>query len=366
VIAWAFTTILVVAALYQVIAIIGCAKQMLASEEGTREFPGVSVLKPVRGLDPSFYTAIRSQAAQDYPGPFEILFGVANADDPAIAEIDRVSREFPNVRVVFSTTSAPNTKVGVLCDLDREAQYPLRVVNDSDIRVGPDYLRRVLAPLSDSRTGLVTCLYRPHADPFPARWEALGVATDFAPSTLVAPLMGVNEFGMGSTLAFRAADLARIGGFNAVADYIADDYQIGKQISDLGLHVHLSKTVVDTTLSGATWRDVWQHQVRWARTIRVSRGGGYVGLPVTQASLWALVALCAGWWWSGLGLLALRYAMGLIAGVGVLRCGITARMWPLIPLRDLWGTAVWAAGLVGNRVVWRDRRLRLTPDGRIH
>ncbi len=348
-IGWAFTAILVVAALYQIVAIVACLKQLFASEEGAREFPGVSVLKPVRGLDPSFYAAIRSQAAQDYPGPFEILFGVANASDPAIAEIEHLKAEFPSVRVVFSTASAPNTKVAVLCDLDREAVHPLRVVNDSDIRVRPDYLRRVVAPLADSRTGLVTCLYRAHADAFPARWEALGVATDFAPSTLVAPLVGVNEFGMGSTLAFRAGDLARIGGFGAVADYIADDYQIGKQISGLGLRVHLSKTVVDTTLGGVTWRDVWLHQVRWARTIRVSRGGGYAGLPVTHASLWALVALCCGWWWSGLSLLALRYAMGLIAGVGVLRCGVTARMWPLIPLRDLWGSAVWAVGLVGSR-----------------
>jgi ceramide glucosyltransferase len=365
VIAWAFTAILVVAALYQIVAIIACLRQLLVVEAGSREFPGVSVLKPVRGLDPSFYAAIRSQAAQDYPGPFEILFGVANADDPATAEIKRLQTEFPNVRLIFSTACTPNTKVAVLCDLDREALHPLRVVNDSDIRVRPDYLRRVLAPLSDSRTGLVTCLYRAHAGAFPGRWEALGVGTDFVPSTLVAPLVGVNEFGMGSTLAFRAADLARIGGFAAVADYIADDYQIGKKISGLGLRVHLSKTVVDTTLGGVTWRDVWLHQVRWARTIRVSRGGGYIGLPVTHASLWALVALCCGWWWSGLGLLGLRYAMGLIAGLGVLRCGVTARMWPLIPLRDLWGSAVWAVGLVGNQVVWRDRKLRLAADGRI-
>ena len=172
-IAWAFTAILVVAALYQIVAIIACVKQLLDVEDGTREFPGVSVLKPVRGLDPSFYAAIRSQAAQDYPGPFEILFGVASADDPAISQIERLRAEFPNVRLVFSTASAPNTKVAVLCDLDREAVHPLRVVNDSDIRVRPDYLRRVLSPLSDSRTGLVTCLYRAHADAFPARWEAL-------------------------------------------------------------------------------------------------------------------------------------------------------------------------------------------------
>ncbi len=364
-IAWAFIALLAAAAIYQTIAIIACIKQLAARESAATEFPGVSVLKPVRGLDPSFYPAILSQAAQDYPGPFEILFGVAGPNDSAIPQIERLQMEFANVRIVRSIATAPNGKVAVLSDLEKQAQYPLRVVNDSDIRVRPDYLRNVLAPLSDPQTGLVTCLYRAHADAFPARWEALGVATDFAPSTLVAPLVGVNEFGMGSTLAFRATDLKRIGGFRAVADYIADDYQIGKQISGLGLRVHLSKTIVDTTLGGKTWQDVWQHQIRWARTIRVSRSGGYAGLPITNASLWALVAFCAGWWWSGLGLLALRYAMGLIAGIGVLRCGVTKRMWPLIPFRDLWGAAIWAAGFAGAEVVWRDRKLRLTPDGRI-
>ena len=129
----------------------------------------------------------------------------------------------------------------MLADLESHAKYPLRVVNDSDILVERDYLRRVLAPLKDQRVGLVTCLYRAAAAHWPGRWEAIGIATDFAPSVLVAPLFGVNEFGLGSTLAFRVEQLQQIGGFAAVANYIADDYQLGKRISGLGLKVHFRR-----------------------------------------------------------------------------------------------------------------------------
>ena len=182
---------------------------------------------------------------------------------------------------------------------------------------------------------------------------------------LVAPLFGVNEFGLGSTLALRRQQLEQLGGFKAIADYIADDYQLGKRISGLGLKVELSKVVVETSLSADSWGEVWRHQLRWARTIRVSRGGGYLGLPITNASLWAGVALASGWWWTAAALLLARVAMGLIVGVGVLRCPLTARYWFLIPFRDLWGCGVWLAGLQGRDVVWRDCTLRLNRDGTI-
>ena len=242
----------------------------------------VSVLKPVRGLDPGFREAIRSHTVLQ--GEYEFLCGVSQPNDPGLA----VLREFYRVRVVDCGTHTANGKVGVLMDLAAAAKNPILVVNDADIRVEPDYLTRVTAPLADPRVGLVTCLYRPLGDTFAARFEGLGVATDFAPSALVARLVGVDEFAMGSTLAFRREDLERIGGFAAVADYLADDYQLGHRIHALGLKCVLSDVVVETHLGGG-WRQVWAHQVRWARTIRVSRFGGYLGLPITNATLWAVV-----------------------------------------------------------------------------
>ena len=361
-----FGAVAAAAGIYQLLAIIAALKQLRVEGPLAGPMPGVSILKPVRGLDPRFYQAIRSHAEQDYP-EFEILFGVADPGDPAVCEIERLQANFPGVSIhlIHSTSNAPNGKVAVLADLERHAKFPLRLVNDSDIVVEPRYLRQVLAPLNDVRIGMVTCLYRASAVHWPGRWEAIGIATDFAPSVLVAPLFGVHEFGLGSTLAFRRQQLEQIGGFAAIADYIADDYQLGKRISGLGLKVQLSEVVVETSLSADSWGEVWRHQLRWARTIRVSQGGGYMGLPITNASLWALAALASGWWWTAASLLSVRLTMGLIVGVGVLHCPLTARYWFLIPFRDLWGFCVWLAGLWGSDVVWRDRILRLNRDGTI-
>lgn len=351
---------------YQLIALLACIKQVLRRDPEPKSFPGVSILKAVRGLDSGFAEAIRTHALLDYP-EFEILFGYADADETCLPEILRLQAEFPHVaiRALHCTGKAPNGKVAVLADLAHSAKYPVWVVNDSDISVSREYLRKIVAPLEDPRTGLVTCLYRATASHWPGRWEALGIATDFVPSTLVAPLFGINEFGLGATLAFRSGDLKKLGGFAAIADYLADDYQLGKKISGLGLQVHLSTEVVSTHLDSNSWRGTWRHQVRWARTIRVSRAAGYAGLPITNAGLWALVAASLGMWiWSGALLLA-RLTMGLVGGALALRSEMAARYCLLMPLRDLWAFAVWIAGLSGRTVRWRDRTLRLDSQGRI-
>ena len=326
--------------------------------------PGISILKPVRGADPAFYAAIRTHALLDYPD-FEILFGLRDPHDSAREHIERLQREFPGIaiRIVECRTDTPNAKVGSLIDLAAAARFPVLVVNDSDISVPPHYLRHLVAELAQPGIGLVTCLYRASAGSFPARLEALGIATDFTPSALVAPAVGVREFGLGSTLAFRAETLARIGGFAALQDYIADDYQLGRHIAELGENVRLSTMVVSTHVDG-DWRSVWNHQVRWARTIRLSRGA-YYGLPITNATLWALLAFTAGMPWVGTGLLLSRLMTGLLAGCFVLRDPLTARLWPLMPLRDLFGFAVFCAGGVGSSVIWRGRTLQLDRSGKI-
>ena len=342
-------------AAYQLIALAACVRHLLGNDPEPDFSPPVSILKPVRGVDPQMRHAVRTHLEQDYP-EFELLCGVADLADPAAGEI--------GVPVVHCPSQAPNGKVGVLMDLDRSARFPMRVVNDSDISVPPRYLRRVVAPLADPAIGVVTCLYRAGADSFAGRWEALGIATDFAPSVLVAPLFGVNEFALGSTLAYRAEDFAKAGGFRGISDYIADDYQLGKRISALGKKVWLSHVVVETQLSGETFADVWAHQLRWARTIRLARGA-YIGLPFTNASIWAAALLILGAWPWAVALLALRLLVGILAGWFVLRSKIVLRYWFLMPFRDLWGFAIWLAGMRGNEVLWRDQRLRLDGDGRI-
>ena len=346
-----------VAAGYQLFAVVACLVFKRQKPDTRSQPAAVSILKPVHGVEPSMREAIASHAT--LAGNYEFLCGVRDSDPAA-----GVIAEFPKARMVPVRTLAPNGKVGVLIDLAREAKNPILIVNDADIRVDPDYIARVTAPLVDPKIGLVTCLYRAEGSTFAARFEALGIATDFAPSTLVARLVGVDEFAMGSTMAFRREALDRIGGFAAIADYLADDYQLGQHVHSLGLKCMLSDMIVTTHLSGS-WRDVWQHQVRWSRTIRVSNFWGYLGLPVTFASLWALVAALTGNYTFAIAVIAARMVMASVAGWSVLRSAETLRLWLLIPLRDLFGAAVWCAGLFGKTVLWRGRRLRLDRLGRI-
>jgi ceramide glucosyltransferase len=363
----AIIVLAIAAAMYQLLAIIAvlCHRSRQPPIPNPQP-PPVSILKPAYGKDAGFYEAIRTHALQQYP-EFEILFGIRHSDDPARAEVERLMREFPAlaIRLVLCATSAPNLKVGSLIDLAREARHPILIVNDSDISVPAGYIGDVTAPLADPGVGLVTCLYRAEAHDWPSRFEALAIATDFAPSTLVAGLFGVADFALGSTMAFRSSDLERIGGFAALADYIADDYQLGHKLHALGLRNIISEVVVSTRLSSGSWLGAWRHQVRWARTIRLSGGAGYAGLPITNASLWAAIALLSGLWWIALPLLAVRMGMAMACGWFLLGSADVWKYCYAIPVRDLGGLAVWAAGLFGQRVVWRDQKLRLDRAGRI-
>jgi ceramide glucosyltransferase len=353
---------------YQLVALIACIRRLFQTRPQPESMPPISILKPVRGVDPLFYSVVCSHAQQDYPY-FELLFCVGDLDDPAVPIIKRVIAEFPDrsIKLIVCSTVTPNRKAGALIDLEKEALYDVLLVNDGDIRAPQGYLKTLAAELDQPGVGLVTALYRARAEHFPGQLEALGVATDFAPSTLVAPLVGVTEFAMGSTLFFRRSDLKRIGGFEAIADYLADDYQLGRLITRSGKRTHLSSCVVETSLGARTWREAWDHQLRWARTIRVSRGGllGYLGLPVTFATLWALVAFLTGNPFFGLVLFALRFNVAVLAGLMILEDRNVVFRLSLMPIRDMAGVAIWVAGLFGNTVEWGGRRLTLHADGRI-
>ncbi len=321
--------------------------------------PPVSILKAVRGGDPQFYEAIRSHALLQYPA-FEILFGVEDPNDPAVHDIERLRQEFPalSIRWFQTASDAPNRKVGSLEILVGHATFETLLVNDGDITVEPDYLTRVLGLLADDTVGMVTCLYCGRGTSLASRAEALGIATEFAPSVLVARLLSTTGFALGSTMAFRRRELDSIGGFHAIREYLADDYQLGARISALGKRVAMADTVVETNLGAGSWSSVWKHQVRWSRTIRVSRPAGYFGYLVTQATFWCLVAALFG------------HPQIALAGLTVRMLSAALRVENLVllaavPLRDLFGFAVWCAGISGNIVEWRGTRFRLLPDGRI-
>jgi ceramide glucosyltransferase len=349
---------------------LGCptSRRLCETWDYGQSLPSVSILKPLKGIDPEIYESFRSHCLQDYPD-YEIIFGVSDPNDPAIASAKKLQREFPSRRiqlVVSPKILGPNVKVSNLDQMLPEARHDFLLINDSDIRVEPDYLRRVIAPLTDPQAGMITCLYRgvPGAT-LGSRLEALGIATDFCPSVLAArQLEGGIRIGLGSTLAFRRADLEKIGGFAALVDYLADDYELGQRIVALGLKIHLSDVVVETHLPSYRLPEFFAHQLRWARGIRDARRGGYFGLIFTFGFMWALLALLASagalWACGALALtLLLRLAVALLVSRSVLHDRNTAKSIWLVPLRDLIAVAIWIASLGGRTVTWRGDRFIL-------
>jgi ceramide glucosyltransferase len=330
--------------------------------------PPVSILKPLKGIDPEMYESFRSHCVQDYP-QYEIIFAVSDPSDPACAGVQRLQREFPERAiqlVVSSHRLGANTKVSNLEQMQSAARFSHLIVNDSDIRVSPDYLRRVMAPLRDERVGMVTCLYRGIAAPsFGSRLESLGISTDFSAGVLVArQLEGGLRFGLGSTLAFRRNSLDQIGGFKAIVDFLADDYELGRRISDLGLKVVLSEVVVETHLPAYDFGGFLAHQLRWARGVRDSRLGGYIGVAFTFGLLWSglnlAVAHAASWSWAVLGIVTvLRVAVALVVGHRVLQDRQIFRQLWLLPVRDFIAVGVWIVSLCGHRVTWRGEQFQL-------
>lgn len=343
-------------------------KEAGRNENSVHIKPAVSILKPLKGVDPEIYESFRSHCLQDYP-QYEIVFGVSDANDPAIASVRQLQAEFPDKAIrliVCPERLGANVKVSNLEQMLAVAQYEHLIVNDSDIRVQPDYLRKVMAPLADDRVGMVTCLYRGKAEAtLGSKLEALGISTDFCASVLVAQTVerGI-RYGLGSTMAFRRNDLEKIGGFRAIVDFLADDYELGHRIATLGLNIVLSDVVVETHLPPYDFAGYLSHQMRWARGVRDARLGGYIGLISTFGLFWAVVnvvlARASGWAWMLLAiLLALRLVQAIVIGRGVLQDGQTLRDLWLLPLRDLAAVAVWAASFIGHTVVWRGERFTL-------
>jgi ceramide glucosyltransferase len=330
--------------------------------------PRISILKPLRGTDPEMYESFRSHCLQDYP-LYEIIFGVSDPSDPAIQLVERLKTEFPQGAIrlmVCRENLGANTKVSNLAQMVREAHHEYLIVNDSDIRVEPDYLRRVLALLADPEVGLVTCLYRGVANStLGSRLESLGISTDFCAGVLVAQnIENGLRFGLGSTLAFRRRDLQAIGGFDAFVDHLADDYQMGSRIAALGLKVKLSDVVVETFLPRYGFHDFVEHQLRWARTVRDSRFWGYVGLGLTFGLPWAVLALVfahgARWAWMLLaGTAAMRMVVAIVVGNFVLRDRQVTRSLAWIPLRDISALLVWIVSFAGHTVAWRGESFKL-------
>ncbi len=382
-----FTTLLTVGGLvYMLLALWGARdfdhtwrRNARAAANGLAFAPDVSILKPLKGVDPRMHAGFVSHCQQQYAGKFELLFGVSSMDDPAVAEIDRLRAEFPNcsIRLIHCPERLGTSgKVSSLIQILRQAQYDYVLINDSDIRVSPNYLARVMGCFSDWRVGMVTAPYlgRTASDgkalTIWARLEALGISTDFLPGVLTARMIeGGIRFGLGSTLAVSRTALDAAGGLEPLVDYLADDYEIGARIARAGYRIELCSEAVETTVPAYNFRGFWDHQLRWARSTRDSRRWGYVGLGITYCIPWAVLNCIASgfalWSFTLLSLVLLaRVSVALSVGVGLLRDEQVLRDIWLLPLRDFFGLGFWAWSFASHTVVWRGEHFTL-ENGRI-
>ncbi|NOZ29420.1 MAG: glycosyltransferase [Chloroflexi bacterium] len=334
--------------------------------------PPVSILKPIKGLDAQAYQNFASFCQQDYPD-FELIFGVADSSDPAVPIVQRLQRDFPqhNIRLIVTPAIGTNPKASILHGLAAQARHETLVISDSDIRVSSDYLRRVVAPLADARIGLVTCLYRGEAAlNLTARLEALHMGVTFLPSVVVARKLLDMRFALGATMVLQRETLAHIGGFAAVADYLADDYQVGARVAALGLRVHLSNYVVRSILGATSFREQWDRETRWARCIRVSRPWEYPGLLLTFSTPLAIAfALATRLAPEGQQVLTISLLLRWLVAWQVTHYtdDRESRKWLiLLPIRDMLSVLIWCAGAMGRQVTWRGERFALTADGRLH
>jgi ceramide glucosyltransferase len=370
------TTVLAVAGMGYFLAALVAARIFLVQRRRKPPAfaPAVTVMKSLKGLDPGMIDAFRSHCTQIYAGEYELLFGVSSIGDPAVQAVRQLQSEFPHIPIRLIECPerlGGNGKVSTLIQLAAHARYDYWLINDSDITVAPWYLERVMACFARDNIGLVTALYRGRAHgTLPSRLEALGIATDFQAGVLLSKMVeGGLHYGLGSTLAVRREALQKSGGLLALVDHLADDYEMGARIARAGYRIELSATVVETGVPAYTWRGFVDHQLRWMRTVRDARPGGYVGLIFTHGLAWALVnAVASGLSPLSLWLLALSFflRLALVMTVGVEVLGdrqVLALLW-LLPLRDIVGMGLWIAGFAGNTIVWRGERF-LLRNGRL-
>jgi ceramide glucosyltransferase len=361
--------VFLVLALLGVIRFRSDARKQFISVPDDGHLPPVSVLKPVHGLEAQLKKNIESFFQQDYPD-YEILFAADEADDLALEVVREVCARYPHIRsrVLVTGTPWPNPVVYAFHCMAEAAAHEILITTDSDVEVGPRYLREIVPPLLDPQVGMVTCVYRgKNAAGFFSGLTAIGMSVEMTAGVLVANLLEGMKFGLGPTTAVRKDSLARIGGYTALRDYIAYDFAIGNLMAKAGYRVVLSGHVIDHVVNQKSFRRMWQNQLRWAQTTRYSRPKGHFGTGLIFATPYGMLgfvsAALLGHWIAGgllLGVAVLnRLAEAWLVGWMVVRDPQIRHAPWLYPLRDLLGFAVWFASYLNLRYVWRDSRFEL-------
>ena len=337
--------------------------------------PSITLLKPLKGCDETTRASLQCWLAQQYDGQIQILFGVASAEDPVCAIVRQLLAEFPALDaqlVICGKALGTNAKVSTLVQLEQLAKHPLILCSDADVRVAPDFLTQMVPHLDDPGVGLVNCFYRLANPRTPAmHWETIAINADFWSQVLQSATLKAPDFALGAVMLTRRSALADIGGFTALADCLADDYQLGRRLTGKGHKIALGSVVVECWDKPMSWREVWTHQVRWARTIRVCQPLPYFMSVLANATLWPLLWLVAACLFTHSNA-AVALAAGCLTARIVMAWHLQRQFTPdrdlvsphwLVPVKDLLHFLVWANSFLGNTIEWRGQRMRLRSDG---
>lgn len=367
---------LVLAALvYQLLAL-SCLRRFFGQSRifhPTPPLPGISVLKPLKGLEETTRECLESFLYQDYH-PYQVIFGVKDPADPLLPLLQELQRAFPQQQVeivICPENLGLNPKVSTLRQLEPHALYDLLVIADADVKVGPDFLSQVAAGLQEPGVGLVSCPYRAGAvKNLGAGLEALTIAADFIPSVATAFYVEGIRFALGATMGLSRQALTAMGGFAALADFLADDYQLGWQVAQAGYRVRLLPYVVETLNPKMAFKDYLGHQLRWARTYRVCRPTGYLAYGITHALVYSTALFLASGlapWALGLlgATLAVRLVLASFSERRALQGSLPRSFFPLLPLKDFLSWGIWLLSFLGNRVTWQKARFRVTREGKL-
>lgn len=340
------------------------------------DLPPVSVLKPVHGAEARLKENIESFFRQDYPS-YEILVAADEADDPALPIIREISERYPQIpcRIVITGQPRwPNAPNYCFHHLTGHANYDILVTSDSDVEVGPTYLRDVVPPLLDPKVGAVTCIFRgKNAGGIWGALDAIGQTVEFSAGVLIVNLLEGMKFGLGPTIALRKDSIGKIGGYAAVREYLSNDFVVGNFIYKAGFDIVLSHHVVDHVSPTMSFRKMWERQLRWAMGTRYSRPKGHPGTGLTFAMPYGILGMLAaallGYPWLGVGLLAAaivnRIVECWVVGWLAARDPVARRAALLYPLRDLHGFIIWCASYLSKRSLWRDNNYVLLKGGRL-
>jgi ceramide glucosyltransferase len=358
--------------IYSVLSLLAASAFFSRGKISATALPPVTILKPVKGMDAESFDNFASFCCQKYES-FQIIFAVASPDDDSLPVIRRLMVEFPDVDidlVVDNRIYGPNYKVCNLMNAFPLAKHDILIVCDSDIRVGERYLEEVSAHFADPSVGLVTSLYRTSGvEGCAGAIEALGFTVEMVPNVMVAMKLEGLTFALGASMAVRREALEKIGGFESLVDYLADDYQLGNRVFLAGYRLVLSDYFVESIIRRERLSTVLTRQLRWCRTMRASRPGGYFASGITQPAIASVAALLTGGFESGAAAVLLLYMVRSIVALNFSRKYIGDALLPkylwLLPFRDLLASATWAIAFVGNTVIWRGHTYRVLPGGRM-